>query len=95
MHCVGGDFYVAIDHAGCREKDGDTLGHQFVALAHPHLIVDERKFGAGVGAKNFDGVLGFPDDDALPGLAQNFGHVGQVVLRVGIGGGKLLDMLEQ
>ena len=41
------------------------------------------------------GVLGFPDDDALPGLAQNLGHIGQVVLRVGIGGGKLLDVLEQ
>ena len=65
-----------------------------VALAHAHLLVDEGEFGAGVGAKNFAGVFRFPDDDALPGLAQNLGHVGEVVLAVGIGGGEFFDVRE-
>jgi hypothetical protein len=34
----------------------------------------------------------FPDHDALPCFAQDFGHVGEVILAVRVGGGKLFDV---
>ena len=37
----------------------------------------------------------FPDHDALFGMAQHTGHIGEVVLAVGIGDGELLDVREQ
>ena len=66
-----------------------------MALAHAHLIIDEREFGAGVGAKNFAGVLRFPDHNSLPRSAHNLRHVGEVVLRVGIGSREPFDVLKQ
>ena len=94
-HRVGGDFDVVIDHAGGGIEDGDALGHEFMALAHADLIVDESEFGARVGAENFDRVFRLPDHDALPGLAQDPGHVGEVVLAVRVGGGEFRDLREQ
>ena len=58
------------------------------ALAHAHLIVDVGQFGAGVAAQHFAGVFRLPDDHALPGLAQDLSHVGEVILAVGVGGGE-------
>src|ERR1019366_10291013 len=60
-HRVGGDFDVVVDHAGSGKENSDALGHQFVALAQAHLIVDVGEFGPRVGAENFAGVVGFPD----------------------------------
>ncbi len=94
-HGVGGDFDIVIDHAGRGIKDGDAFGHELLALVHAHLMVDDGEFGAGVGAENFAGVFRFPDHDALSGFAQNSGHVGEVILAVRIGGGKLLDVRKQ
>ena len=94
-HGVGGDFDVVVDHASRGIEDGDALGHELLALSHADLMVDGGEFGEGVGAENFAGVFRFPDYDALPGLAQNPGHVGEVVLAVGIGGGEFLNVREQ
>ncbi len=94
-HGVGGDFDIVVDHAGGGIEYGDALGHEFVALAHAHLRVDEGEFGASVGAENFAGEFCFPDHDTLLGFAQNLGHVGEVVLAVRIGGGEFADVREQ
>src|SRR5580700_5054160 len=53
------------------------------------------EFGERVGAEDFVGIFRFPDCDALFGAAQDTGHIGEVVLSVGVGGGKLLDVGEQ
>ena len=92
---VGSDFDVVINHAACGIEDGDSGVHEGVGFAHAHLIVDEGKLDAGVGAQYLDRVCSFPHDYALAGLAKNFGHVGEVILAVGIGSGEFLDVLEQ
>ena len=92
---VGGDFDVAVDHAGCGIKDGNAFGHEFLALAHAHLVIDEREFSASIGAEYFGGVFRLPDDHALPGFAQDLSHVGEVILAVGVGGGEFRDVRKQ
>ena len=94
-HGVGSDFDLIVDHARRRVEDGDAFGHKLLALLHADLMVDGCELGEGVGAENFVGVFRFPDHDALFGMAQDTGHIGEVVLAVGVGGGKLLDVREQ
>ena len=94
-HGVGADFDVVIDHASGGIVDGDAPGHEFVALAHADLIVNEGEFCAGVGSENFGGVFGFPDNDALPGAAEDLSHIGDVILAVGVDSGKFSDLREQ
>src|SRR5580693_4916316 len=92
---VGGDFDFVIDYARCGREDGDTFGHELLALLHADLVIDGCEFGERVGAENFVRVFRFPDYDALFGTAKDTCHIGEVVLAVGIGGGKFLDVREQ
>src|SRR6202789_4699791 len=94
-HRIRADFNIVIDHACGGIEDGDALSHQVMALAHAHLVVDERKLHTRIGAENFGGVFRFPDDDALPRLTQNLGHVREVVLAVRVGGRDFLNVREQ
>jgi len=77
------------------EEDARPGGHQLLAFGHAQEAVDLHHFGAGIAAQHLGWVGGLHRNHFGLGFAKQAGHVGQVVLAMGVVGLEFADPAEK